>query len=204
MAACGKVTQIIEYSNGTIGVMTFYCHRWDCDHCRQVSKQEIINKIMKKSLLWYAVPIQSSRYQAIRKRIARADAKYAAIGSGVEILILTDKPVLEESKLLSKPHLEPLIAQYLDLESQYDYRHKRFRHSVGLFPVTQPINTDIHIKRKVAVDKPRKDVIAGLEEKGYFTSTNSIGSIEYMRPYKGLGSLDIALKNEVDKVRWVE
>jgi hypothetical protein len=168
-----------------------------------VSKQEIINKIMKKSLLWYAIPIDSSKYQAIRKRIARAGAKYAAIGSGDEILMLTDKPVLKESRLLSKPHLESLIEQYLDLESPYDYRHKRFRHSAGLFPLTQS-KMDIHIKRKVAVDKPKKDVVSDLGEKGYFISTNSRGNIEYMRPYKGLGDLGAALENDADKVRWVE
>ena len=202
MKACGSVTQITEFSNGTIGIMTFYCHRWDCEHCRQASKQSIINKIMKKSLLWYTKPIEASKYQAIRKRVVRAGAQYVAIGSGDEILMLTDKPVLEGAKLLSKLQLEPLIERYLESESQYDYRHRRFRHSEGLFPPTKPASINIHIKRKIALDKPKKDVIAGLGDKGYMSTNIGIGFIEYMRPYKGLGSLDTALKNDVNKVRW--
>lgn len=203
IAGCGKVTQITEFSNGTVGVMTFYCHRWDCEHCRQVSKRMVIDKVLKKSVLWYAIPINSSKYDATRKRIVRADAKYVAIGSGDEILMLTDKPVLEDCKLLSKVHLEPLIDRYLEAESQYDYRHRRFRHSAGLFSAAQPTTNSTHIKRKVAVDRSKKDVISGLENKGYASTTHT-GGVDYMRPYKAHSSLDSALKDDVNKIKWLE
>jgi hypothetical protein len=72
-----------------------------------------------------------------------------------------------------------------------------------LFPAAQPINSEnTHIKRKIAVDKLKKDVIIGLMDKGYMP-VNHTGSVEYMRPYK-LVNLDGALKNDVSKVLWVE
>lgn len=200
---CGKVTQLTEYVNGTIGIVVFYCHRWDCVHCREASKKTIISKIMKKSMLWYTATIDANDYGAVTKRINRAGSKYVAVGSGSTILILTDKSVIEGSKLMSKINLEPLIDHYLDSESQYDYRHRRFRHSEGLFPAAKPINTEnTRVKRRIAVDRAKKDVITGLVDKGYM-SVNHTSSVEYMRPYK-LVNLDSALKNDVNKVLWVE
>lgn len=204
-AACGKVTQIVEYSNGTIGVMAFYCHRWDCARCRQARKQEIIDQIFSVSVLWWVHLIDSGKYQAVRKRIARAGAKYCAVGSGSEILILTDKLALPESKLVSKLILEPLIGQYL--ESDYNYRHNRFRHSQGLFPKASTSMVQVHIKRKIAIDKAKPEVIANLEQHGYLASTyfHSDKDINYMRRLtSNAKDLDTALSNDVEKIVWVE
>jgi hypothetical protein len=202
--ACGTVCQIIEYSNRTLAVLTFYCHRWDCAHCREANKKAIISKIIGKSVLWYTATIDAHDYGAVTKRISRAGSKYVAVGSGAEILMLTDKPVLENAKLLSKIHLEPLINKYLESESIYDYRHRRFRHSEGLFPAAQPINSEnTHIKRKIAVDKLKKDVIIGLMDKGYMP-VNHTGNVEYMRPYKALVNISTALEHDVSKVLWIE
>jgi len=202
-AACGKVTQITEYFNGTIGIVTFFCHRWDCGHCRQASKQAVIDKVLKKSLLWYTLPIDANQYEAIRKRIVRTGGKYVGLGSGPEILMLTDKPVLDDCKLLSKIQLEPLIDQYLENESEYDYRHRRFRHSAGLFSAAQPTTNSTHIRRKFAIDRQKQDVISGLENKGY-TSTNHSAGVDFLRPYIAHSSLDDALRSDVNKVRWIE
>lgn len=198
---CGKVTQIVEYTNGTVGIMAFYCHRWDCERCEAERKKVITQQIMNTLPYWFMMVIENRRYSAVTKRVNRAGAKYFALGTGENVLALTNRKVFKESKPVYGENLHRLI--YLYLDCPYSYRHRRFRHSRGLFPKTGTPTT-AHIRRKIAVTKSKEHIVATLEVNGY-SVTNRERDIDYMRPILlNEQSLTSILEKEKKMVKWVE
>lgn len=161
---CGKLTQVTVFTNGTISVMAFHCHRYDCMKCGTDRKAEIKDKIIKRQRYWYVLEINEANYPAIQKRIKRAGEQYCVVGGGDRLLLLTLKPVIEGSKAMVGYKLSNSIDKYLDCP--YDYRKRRFRHSSGLFepePKNDPLT---HIKRKYAVAEAKDIVIKNFENGG--------------------------------------
>jgi hypothetical protein len=164
-ALCGQVTQITLYTNNTILVQAYYCHRFDCPRCGLERKQQIKDKILKASNIWYVKSISENEYTAITKRINRSGSKYCVIGSGDKLLLMTLNPVIEGSKASLGSVLESQIDKYLDCA--YDYRQRRFKHSQGLFPAEEKSDPVTHIERIYAINFPKDKVIQIFGKGGY-------------------------------------
>lgn len=131
-ANCGRLTQITVYTNGTVSVKAFYCHRYDCPRCSAERKKQVVGKILGHSTFWYVRVIGESELSAARKKVKRSGDVYCAVGAGNDVLLLTKKPTFPDSRLVAMDLLKELVEQHL--ECGYSYRHRRFRHSNGLFP----------------------------------------------------------------------
>ncbi|MFC1930008.1 hypothetical protein ACFLW6_04040 [Chloroflexota bacterium] len=178
-ANCGKLTQITVYSNGTVSVKAFYCHRYDCPRCGAQRREEIKSMIMGIRPFWYVKTINEGEFPSTRKRVKRAGDKYCAIGAGDNILLLTQKPTFPDAKIMGMGQLENLINKHLDYE--YYYRHRRFRHSNGLFPPKGKPLVEIHVKRRYATIEPMNMVISHFIDCGYFQHRS--GQEYYLRPF---------------------
>ncbi|MBN2239023.1 MAG: hypothetical protein JW712_04560 [Dehalococcoidales bacterium] len=179
VANCGKLTQITIYSNGTVMVRAFYCHRYDCPQCFAKRKVEIKSKIMKVSKFWFMTLTDEDHFSAVKKRITRTGEKYCAVGRGDNILVLTLHKVLENTRVVGMEHLENLIDKHLDCE--YNYRKRRLRHSRGLFPSEKKSLNTIHIKRRYATIEPLLAVVERFTNDGYNQQTAS--GEYYLRPF---------------------
>ena len=201
--ACGRVTQIVEYTNGTVGVMAFYCHRWDCPTCEANRREEIKRQISSARSFWFMKVIDDMKYSAVAKRVKRAGAKYCALGRGENVLMLTTRKVFEDSSSVYGEKLSRLIDLFLE-SCPYAYRRRKFRHSKDLFLKKGTSITPVHIKRKIAVMKSREYILASLEDNGYLI-TNREGDVAYMRPISSKEeALESALEKDKEMVVWVE
>lgn len=201
--ACGKVTQIVEYTNGTVGVMAFYCHRWDCPTCEANRREEIKQQITNARSFWFMKIIDDVSYSAVTKQVKRASAKYCALGRGENTLMLTTSKVFEDSISVYGEKLLRLVDLFLE-SCPYDYRHRKFRHSKDLFPAKGTSTTFVHIKHKIAVMKPKEYILASLEDNGYLI-TNREGDVAYMKPIlTNAQPLASVLEKDKEMVVWVE
>jgi hypothetical protein len=200
LTSCGKLTHITEYTNSTIQVMKFFCHRWDCPTCKAASIERTASKIMKFSPIWYTKTVGIDEFSAMQKRIQRSDAIYC--GVGVEkILLLTNRPILPDMELKHGGKLKELISAYLDQPS--GYRERRFRHSNNLFPKKEP--STVHIKRRITVKETVLNVVGKLKSNGY-VSSNILPGVHYLQPplFSARDVLSETLIGLSDDVVWIE
>jgi hypothetical protein len=197
---CGQLTQITEYSTGTVGVMAFYCHRHDCLRCGALRRKEIIQTIMTKSKVWYVQTISEDELLGMRKKVGRAGEQYCAVGAGDRILMMTLKPMLQGSHITGLSKLEYLIDGHLDCE--YDYRTRRFRHSNGLFPAKPKPITSVHILKQYASSESMIAVVDRFTKAGYIETFNEKG---YFLRRSGKGStVDEVLATGLKHLEWAE
>ena len=200
LAKCGSVTLINIYNNGTIGVRTFFCHRWDCPRCGSRRRQEIQDDIKNVSPIWFSTTINDDNYQATRKRIKRAGASYCAVGRG-EVLMLTNRPILEDSGMVGGDELLDLIDKHLDCP--YHHRQRLVRHSNGLFPPKCPPPSSIHIKRKIAVADKKEAVIGKLLQKEFYP-TGELGDEYFLRGTGSKVDVEAIISQDMGHIEWVE
>ena len=170
-ANCGKLTLIIHYSNGYFEILVFRCHNWKCPYCANIRRFEIAEKIMSVSLFWYVTTVPDPRYTAIQKRITRAGIEYCAMQHNDDWAILTLEPVLEGGQLIAGDELALLTMQCC--VGPHVPGQRMFRSSRGLFPVMK--DSDVHIKRKIVVNEPFKDVLNKLMDDGHIFFPNNSG-----------------------------
>ena len=154
---------IIYFTNGFFEVLVFRCHNWKCSFCANIRRFEIAEKILGLSLIWYVTSVPNPKYTAIQKRITRAGTEYCAIRHENDWAILTLEPVLDGSELIAGDELAILAMQCC--VGPHAPGERMFRSSRGLFPAKT--NSDVHIRRKIVVNEPFRDVLNKLMDDGH-------------------------------------
>lgn len=181
VALCGKGTHIVVYDNGTVSIARFFCNRWDCPRCGPNRANRIKEKVLAKCSDWYVtIPNEKNNYGAIKKRSQRADAKYCALGGPELRVILTNKPISNPPWVWPKDLLGKLIDLVLLYPSPYEYRKRRFNHSVHLFDPSDDEDPRKHIVGILVVRESRRQVEGSLEKRGYVVRS-SHGGMDYLR-----------------------
>ena len=187
-SACGKSTLITLYTNRTVGVRMYQCHRWDCPTCGPARKQIIMDDLEATSPRWYTVLIDDVDYDRVRKKIKRAGAGYCAIGRGESVLLLTDRPVFEDCVVLGGDQLREQVNHFIDT-CGYFYRRRRIRHSQGLFPPKPQPPEDVHISRRLTVKEKPRAIVAKLQANN-FDVKNSYAGACYLRHSNSASDLE--------------
>ena len=164
LSSCGKHTQITLYSNNSVQLIRFYCHRWDCPNCSKKKREAIRNEIMDVSTWWWKFDPKGRSYQAVQKQIKRAGAKYIALGTGSDTTFFVNMN-LEDNEIVAFQKLADLIEEILNQPSKT--RERKFKHSQGLFSVDKSLETDIHLKLKVMVNENVGKLKERFKSKGY-------------------------------------
>ena len=200
--SCGKITVITLYSNHSVGVIAYRCHRWDCPDCRQERVNQIQNDIMGISKLWFARVISDDIYDATRKRIKRAGAVYCAVGRDDNVLMLTNQPVLEDSEILADDELAERVEQHL--YGTYSHRRRRFRHTRGLIPNRSKPPSGVHIERKIAVGESAGEVIKKFENRYYSISGTGQGETYLRKLAANIEDAEEVICNDISNIEWVD
>jgi len=172
LSSCGKHTQITLYSNNSIQLIRFYCHRWDCPNCSKKKREAIRKEIMDVSTWWWKFDPKGRSYQAVQKQIKRAGAKYIALGTGSDTTIFVNMK-LDDSEIVAFQKLADLIEEILNQPSKQ--RERKFKHSQGLFSVNNSPETDIHLKLRVMVNENIRKLVERFSSKGYSYNSGSRG-----------------------------
>jgi hypothetical protein len=171
LSSCGKHTQITLYTNNTIQLIRFYCHRWDCPNCSQKKRAAISKKIFEVSPYWWKINLKGRSYQAVQKQIKRAGAEYIALGTGDNTEIFVNKK-LDDAEIIAFQKLADSIEEILKQPAQPG--EHRFKHSRGLFPTEDKSDPITHLKMNVMVNEPISKLTDRFARKGY-PSSGGIG-----------------------------
>lgn len=203
-SACGKSTLVIIYTNGTICVRTYRCHRWDCPLCGQERKESIIRDLEAIRSEWYSIIIDDEQYERIRKRAKRAGAGYCAIGRGDEVMMLTDLPVFNDGKILAGEQLRGQVEKHID-QCSYSHRQRRIRHNQGLFPAKPQSSKDVHIRRQIGVNDTKHVIVGKFRTYGYYEENYS-STATYLRQTRGSCTPEeiIVADEGLSKVLWAQ